>query len=163
MKFYTGTGSKETPQEIQDIMFKLAEKLAKQNVILRTGEAYGAEWAFKKGCHHASGQREIYLGYQESKDSLAMARELYPEWMQFPIHERREHAVKVNQVLGKALIQPSTCLILWTPDECITFNQKTQNTGHSATAIGIANRFNIPVYNLKRKDHLNQWVKWLEK
>jgi len=163
-KFYTGTGSKETPQEIQDIMFKLAEKLAKQNVILRTGEAYGAEWAFKKGCHSVLGQKDIYLGYQETKESIAMAKELYPEeWMQFSIHERQQHSIKVFQVLGRSLSNPSTCLILWTEDGCITFNQKTQNTGHSATAIAIANRFNIPVYNLKREDHLNQWVKWLEK
>lgn len=163
MKYFTGTGSRETPVEIQDIMFQLAIKMAKQNVILRTGEAYGAEWAFKKGCHQAQGRKEIFMGYQETKESLALARQYHPDWMSYSIHERQQHSIKVHQVLGRSLNLPSKAIILWTMDGCITLAQRTQNTGHSVTAIAIANQFNIPVFNLKREDHLNQWIQWLEK
>lgn len=54
MMFYTGIGSRETPQEIQNLMFKIAQKLDSK-YILRSGGADGADLAFEKG----SSKKEI--------------------------------------------------------------------------------------------------------
>lgn len=49
MKTYTGIGSRETPYEIQDLMKRIAFKLAENGWLLRSGGAEGADTAFENG------------------------------------------------------------------------------------------------------------------
>ncbi len=51
-KYYSGIGSRETPDDIIDVMKQLGKKLADQGWILRTGGAKGADQAFELGWIH---------------------------------------------------------------------------------------------------------------
>ena len=49
MKFYTGVGSRETPDDILKMMTRLGKKLASEGWTLRSGGAVGADAAFEFG------------------------------------------------------------------------------------------------------------------
>ena len=61
MKYYTGVGSRNTPQEVLDIMILIGEYLAKGEYCLRSGGAAGADKAFETGCDNANGNKRIYV------------------------------------------------------------------------------------------------------
>jgi len=48
--YYTGVGSRETPEEICELITKVATKLAAIGWVVRTGGAGGADTAFLDGC-----------------------------------------------------------------------------------------------------------------
>jgi predicted Rossmann fold nucleotide-binding protein DprA/Smf involved in DNA uptake len=52
MKYYAGIGSRETPKEICNKMTEIASLLEKQDFVLRSGGANGADSAFEKGHYH---------------------------------------------------------------------------------------------------------------
>ena len=56
MKFYTGIGSRETPQKILEVMTQLGLELAANNWTLRSGGAEGADTAFESGCNEAASE-----------------------------------------------------------------------------------------------------------
>lgn len=64
MKIYTGIGSRNTPPDILDIMFRLAGKLASEGYVLRSGGAQGADDAFEQG---AADSTEIYYAYDATQ------------------------------------------------------------------------------------------------
>ena len=49
MKYYAGIGSRETPKEICNKMTEIASLLEKQDFVLRSGGAQGADHAFEIG------------------------------------------------------------------------------------------------------------------
>lgn len=53
VKYYTGIGSRDTPQEVLELMKKLAFTLALKGWILRSGGADGADSYFEKGFDEA--------------------------------------------------------------------------------------------------------------
>lgn len=59
--FYTGVGSRETPNKVIDLMYRIAKFLAERNWILRSGGAVGADKAFENGCDNVNGKKEIYF------------------------------------------------------------------------------------------------------
>ena len=131
--------------------------------MLRTGAAYGADWAFSKGCHEAQGTREIYYPYQATPEGTALASQYNSDWEHTKMYDRLEHGRSALLIAGRELNLPSTCLICWTKDGCISHLGRTDETGRTGIIISLAGHFKVPIYNLKREDHLNQWVKWLEK
>lgn len=62
--FYTGVGSRETPRDVQAVMYKFAQKMALHGAVLRSGGADGADTAFELGCDKQQGKKEIYLPWQ---------------------------------------------------------------------------------------------------
>lgn len=58
MKYYTGVGSRETPEEILKVMEDLAFNLRETGWILRSGGAEGADTAFEVNSY---GSSEIYV------------------------------------------------------------------------------------------------------
>ena len=62
--YYSGIGSRQTPQHIIDNMIITAEWLATEGYILRSGNANGADVAFGIGCDSVNGSSEIYLPYK---------------------------------------------------------------------------------------------------
>ena len=64
---YAGIGSRNTPENIQAIMTKLATKLESLGWVLRSGGADGADSAFELGVlSHQN--KEIYTANTEMKD-----------------------------------------------------------------------------------------------
>jgi hypothetical protein len=165
-KFYTGVGSREIPEDIEESIVKIAEFLAKKGYTLRSGAADGADAAFERGCDKVNGAKEIYLpwkGFNNHKSLLShipacwpVAAQIHPNWKNLDCNARCLHARNCNQVLGKDLLSPSAFLIAYTEDGIIQ--------GGTATAIRLAKQHGIPVFNLGFKnglDNLREFCKTL--
>lgn len=158
---YTGVGSRETPIPILDVMYSLGTELAKLGFVLRSGNAHGADINFEIGCDKVKGRKEIYLKQQATQESMRMAEKYHKAWHKCSFKAKQLHGRNPFQVLGKNLNDPSHFLICWTPDGCIHHNTRSVITGGTGTAISIASVNNVPVYNLKRLDHLKIWLQWI--
>lgn len=158
-KYYSGIGSRQTPFGVLSQMVTMGEVFASLGFCLRSGAADGADAAFEKGCDHVKGEKEIFLPwkgfndhssdkYEVNDEALAYASKIHPVWDRLTGPVKRLHARNVFQVLGEELDTPSTFLVCWTPDGCERSEDRTQETGGSATAIAVASKNGIPVYNL---------------
>ena len=129
MKYYTGVGSRKTPEDIQREMTLLASDLSDE-YILRSGGADGADLAFELGV--TNGNKEIYLpwnGFNGNQSELydnpldyraekLAARFHAGNWKTFKESIKKLHTRNVYQVLGHDLETPSDFLLCWTPDYC---------------------------------------------
>ncbi len=151
IKYYTGIGSRETPDLILGQIFLIATALAYKGYILRSGGASGADSAFEKGCNFQNGKKNIYLPwkgfnsnnsdlYNVSPEALELAATIHPAWNRLSQGAQKLHARNCYQVLGLDLKTPSRVLICWT--------KNGEEIGGTATAIKLAKKHNIPVYNL---------------
>lgn len=156
-KYYTGVGSRETPGDIYDKIVSISSILAKKQYILRSGGANGADSAFEYGCYKENGQKEIYLPwrgfnnnnsnlYNVSKEALELAAVIHPAWRNLSQAGKKLHARNCYQVLGQNLDTPSDFLICWTKNGL--------EIGGTRTAIVLAKKYNIPVYNLAITENL---------
>lgn len=158
--FYTGVGSRETPAAVLDRMTTLARVLGVRGWTLRSGGANGADTAFEEGAPPE--RRQIYLpwkGYNDRRDvrfdlpsaeAFTLAATLHPMWDSLKPMVKRLHARNCNQVLGNDLKTPSVFLVCWTADGCESEAERTRFTGGTATAIVLAERHGVPVFNLNR-------------
>lgn len=157
MRFYTGVGSRETPPEVLSGMRRLAEWFRLLGFTLRSGGAAGADTAFEQGAY---GQSHIYLSWggfngryrtrleSPRREAYTLAQTAHPTWGRLSPGARALHARNCHQVLGDTLDAPSDFLVCWTPDGCVSEATRTKNTGGTATAIVLADRHAIPVFNL---------------
>jgi hypothetical protein len=173
-KYYTGVGSRKTPVFIQKLMQQLGYILEQQNWILRSGGAKGADSAFDKLVQDKS-RTEIFLIkqnpaiphgiYAHPKWSEAQAimikNKIHPYFNTMQPFAKALHTRNVFQVLGHNLDRPANMLICWTPNGEKTTDECTIETGGTATAIKLANLFNVPVFNLAYKpdyDRINKFI-----
>lgn len=156
--YYTGVGSRKTPTEILLIMTSLARALYKKGFILRSGGAEGADKAFESG---AGNRKDIYLAHHANIESMDIAKKFHPAWSNCGDFAKKLHGRNAFQVLGGCLDEPSKFLVCWTPDGCICHADRTINTGGTGTAISIASEYGIPVFNLRRKQHLDRILKFV--
>lgn len=165
--FYTGVGSRETPQEVMFTISELARDLRLFGYVLRSGGAQGADTAFAEGAGSESHIYTPWRGFVSGKAQLAaptidayrLAATVHPAWSRLSGGARALHARNCHQVLGDDLKTPSDFLICWTADGCTSERTRTKNTGGTATAIVLADRNGIPVFNLAdplAKDRLVQ-------
>ena len=151
MKAYAGIGSRETPDDIMQVMIYLGTRLGKLGYTLRSGGADGADSAFEEGAIGAGGNAEIYLPwkgfnsnssplYDISPEALKIAEQFHPAWGRLNQAAKKLMARNCHQVLGNALNDPVDFVIAWTKDG--------KASGGTGQAIRIANHYNIPVYNL---------------
>lgn len=180
--YYTGIGSRETPTQVMEEMSRLALQLAPL-LTLRSGGADGADTAFEKGCRAGHGPADIYLpwaGFNTSPSglhevctrALQMASTVHPAWENLNRGPQYLHGRNCYQVLGKTLDTPSEFVVCWTADGCESAKQRRKTTGGTATAIVLAERNGIPVFNLANdesrrrlssllKERFNVDVSWL--
>lgn len=136
-------------------MTDLACLLDRAGYVLRSGAAKGADTAFEAG----AGTAEIYLPwkgynfhpserYRVSEEALALAKTIHPAWGNLTTTAKLFHMRNCWQVLGPCLDSPADFLICWTPDGCEKEADRTEATGGTATAIVLARRRNIRVFNL---------------
>ena len=146
--YYTGVGSRQTPQEVLLAFESIAKYLASIGWVLRSGAADGADRAFEKGCDAEDGKKEIYLPWKNFNNSLSdlivkdqkafeIAKEHHPGWDNLKFGAQKLHARNVHQVLGKQLDNPSSLLICWTPNG--------SGKGGTGQAIRLANSYKVPV------------------
>lgn len=164
--YYTGIGSRETPEDIQIMMNKLGIIYQRGGYILRSGGAPGADLAFEKLVSIEA--KNIFLPwkgfngntsqfYDISKEAFDLAETFLPHWEYLKESVRNLMARNVYQVLGKNLNNPSRFLVCWTGDGVNITDQITKKTGGTGMAIRVANANNVPVYNLGNSDTLGSF------
>jgi hypothetical protein len=164
---YTGVGSRETPPEMMAILSDYAEALARADHTGRSGGADGADTAIEIGIDRVGGKKEIFLpwlGYNDNKSSLfgvtdaalQIASTLHPNWSGLSQGAKKLHGRNVYQVLGANLSAPSRFLLCWTADGLEVEKNRTRMSGGTATAIVLALRNGIPVFNLGQSGSLTK-------
>jgi len=162
--FYTGVGSRDLPDDIVRKFETYGESLARLGFVLRSGAAHGADEAFETGCDRGHGVKEIYLPwakfnnstsdlYYLSPEAKEIAGEIYgPRWKHSTEVTKKFMTRNMYQVSGTELCEPSSLIICWSPDGCISRDTRTKISGGTAQAIVYADELNIPIFNLKNKD-----------
>jgi len=159
MKFYTGIGSRETPEGVLRLMKNIGYSLGLSGYCLRSGNAGGADTYFYQGQSKVSSEYEIFLPWpkfgEEKNDkfiplddiddklvqkAINIVTEIHPAWNKCSQAAKKMHARNAFQVLGKDLNTPSEVVICWT--------QGGKAVGGTATAINLAKEHDIPVWNL---------------
>ena len=148
-KWYTGVGSRRTPDDILILMTQIAHRLSEFDIGLRSGGALGADRAFESGAKIAN----IFLAHDSTAEAEAVAAQFHPVWNKLQPYFKQLHGRNSFQVLGHDLVSPSAYVICWTPDGAIFHAERTIKTGGTGTAISIASAHGIPVFNLQRPDH----------
>ena len=168
--YYTGIGSRRTPQDKLDLMVRLAQHLAQHDFILRSGGAVGADTAFENGCDLETGRKEIYLPWNGfngrlenaldgvfagvSPSALELAEAHHPNWAACSPGARHLHARNCYQVLGLNLDTPSIFVLCWTPGGT--------GSGGTGQAIRIARAHNVPVFDLGSSNVLTELETFLQ-
>lgn len=147
-KYFTGIGSRETPERVCSAMTQISSYLEHEGYTLRSGGADGADLAFERGM--IQGHKEIWLPWLKfnksdslllpTSEAFSIAATVHPVWDRLSPAAKKLHARNCHQVLGETLDDPSAFLLCWTPNGKIA--------GGSATAINLAMRYNVPVFNL---------------
>ena len=180
-KIYTGIGSRKTPDNINKIMTELSVILDHDGWDLRSGGASGADSAFQKGTNRYDNIFLPWKGFNGKSGTLVTDGHIISEAMYIihrnSIHEEWDrminspscmaavklHTRNVFQILGEDLKTPSKMVVCWTPDGATGFSDSNKITGGTRTGIRLAEVYNIPVFNLKREDHLDRILDFIDK
>lgn len=159
MLYYTGIGSRKTPDDVLDLMERLARYLARQDWVLHSGHASGADQAFERG---ASQRAQIFLPWRNFEDDVVIpalfvlpepdawtfeiAAQHHPAWDRLSQGARKLHARNVHQIYGpqKDHSPISQCVVCWTSDG--------KASGGTGQALRIAESLGIQILNLQRKE-----------
>lgn len=156
-KAYAGVGSRQTPEDVQKLMYAAARNLEEAGLMLRSGGANGADTAFESGVWHWPNKQIIlpYSGFNKrtirqpgvhviNHDYIDRAREVaslyHPVWDTLPRNIQEFHTRNVAQVLGLRLDDPALFVLCWTPGG--------KGGGGTGQAIRIAKGFDIPVFDM---------------
>ena len=162
MKYYSGIGSRKTPENILKVTQLIAHCLEKRGYTLRSGGAQGADAAFEEGVQNPQ-NKQIYYAEQTSPEAMEIAAKYHPSWGRCSDYSKKLHGRNSFQVLGFNLNEPSEFLICWTPDGCTQHIGRSIQTGGTGTAISIAEAYGTRVCNLQRPDHYQKTWDWLKK
>ena len=163
-KAYAGIGSRETPDNILELMTDIAIKLEELGYTLRSGGANGADSAFAKSVN----RKEIFLPWRgfnglvskyvgATDKAMQIAKEIHPAWNRCSIGAKKLHARNIHQILGWDM-NPDTYskfVICWTPN--------AKEVGGTATAIKLAKMHNIKIYNLSNQSDLKEIMDLIQK
>lgn len=171
--FFAGIGSRNTPKEYLTLIEEIAFYLLSLNYTLRSGHAEGADSAFENIYSMYNGDREIWIpwknfrdhtgiGYFPNEKHFNLGPSIHPAWDRLPRYAKYLHARNVGQILGKDCNTPVEFVVCYTNDGCESDLTRTSKTGGTGTAISLASKNNIPVFNLKNPDavdRLNNFLK----
>lgn len=181
MKYYTGVGSRETPQHILKFIEQVTYWLAGRGYTGRSGSAVGADAAFEQGFNHyniVNGVSdyvsfEAYLTWKGFSDihedtvpivtpelpnyneAVEIASTIHSAWNRLGRGAKALHTRNVYQVLGLDLNTPSKVLFCYT--------QPTKNKqglagvkGGTNTAVQLAMKHDIPIYNFYLQEDIDK-------
>lgn len=177
---FTCVGSRSTPEDIIEIMKHTGRAIAKKGWVVRTGDAEGADKAFRLGTNIEGGFLEVYTPQESSHISYhtwkydqteEVSMKLWnefanrsdrPRWDNMKKYTRNLMTRNVCQVMGYNLETASNCLICWTPDGVTEGKNTTGETGGTGHAIRVASHFGVPVRNLANQGHKDKITRWAE-
>lgn len=154
MKYYAGIGSRETPFDIQLMMFDIAVKLSSKYT-LRSGGAIGADKSFESGCDSVAGNKEIFLSKDCTKEAMSYSSNFHPTWHNCNYGVRTLHGRNAMIILGRDLNSPVERVICW----CKESNGEWQ--GGTGQGLRIAKANNIKIYNLYLEEIRNKFYEFL--
>jgi hypothetical protein len=171
--FYTGIGSRKTPETILLLMQRIAKALALQGLVLRSGGANGADAAFEIGCNKVNGKKEIFLPwslfnnnsstlYTPMPKAFKIAKDFHPRWANCPPASQSLHARNIHQVLGKDLKTPSSFVIYWAETKKKIGQLHPVPIGGTATAVKLAESIGVPTFNLYHIEIRKHWENLLD-
>lgn len=168
MIYYTGVGSRGTPDSILALMRTIGAIVPQYGIICRSGSADGADLAFENGClQSGSNLFESYLPWNgfnglykdqthiipstlsNYQDAIHIARSIHPVFDKLSSAVQKLHTRNVYQVLGMDLHTPSSFLV------CYAKPTKTGVAGGTGTAWELAKRHGILCYNLWYASDIN--------
>ena len=152
--YYAGVGSRQTPSDMLETMKLISQYLEQKNYILRSGGASGADKAFEAGVFN---NKEIFYANDANRDAERIAALYHPAWDRCSSYAKALHARNAFQILGRDLKTPVEFVVCWTPDGAETHAQRKYETGGTGTAISIANKLGIRVYNLVNTQSLTDF------
>lgn len=183
---FTGVGSQKTPPIFKNFIAAISYVLGMMGYGLRSGRAKGSDNFFEIGVPlHMQNKSEIYLPKKgfgnatgcrsfEIIDTNVLMEAMYiidknnvHEAWQHLINKRGDsfavaaHTRNVFQCLGIVLRAQSLSkfLICWTPCGSKTFDETTEFTGGTRTAIRLAHLHGIPVFNLAVREDAERLYK----
>lgn len=145
---YAGIGSRETPPDILQVMKSLAEELENLGYTVNTGDAGGADKAFRDNAK----KKNVFNPKQATTRTLAIAQEIHPAWDRLNDGGKKLQARNTYQIFGNKLDTPVDFVIAWTQDGLEDYNMRTIKSGGTGQAIDMASRKDIPVINLANPD-----------
>lgn len=146
-KTYAGIGSRETPFSVLEQMTEVAQRLERRGYTLRTGDASGADQAFREAVEN----KEVFIAKDATEFTLDVAREIHPAPQVLKPYVLKLQARNCFQVFGKDLNDPVDFVLCWTPDGMESHLKRTRKSGGTGQAIDMASRKGIPVINMKNK------------
>ena len=157
---YAGIGSRETPQEVLELMPEAAKYLESLGYTLRSGEAVGADKAFEKG---VTSKKEIFPGNVKTGErELKIAEEIHPAWKVMLDSTRKKAIAKgndpersaayvanlmarnTNQIFGKNLDTPVDFVLFYAKET----SDPLRPAGGTGQAVEMARRKGIPTINM---------------
>jgi hypothetical protein len=165
MKYYCGVGSRQTPVFICELFTEIAKELSGE-YILRSGGADGADTAFENG---AGENKEIWLPWKKfnkntstltfDKRATDILKTVIDDvhFSNLTDAAIRLHSRNVHQIMG--LLDDnnmSSFVLCWTVDA-------QDNFGGTATAIKLAKKLGVPVYNFGKCADLNEALNYWHK
>lgn len=171
--FYAGIGSRATPDRMMATLTKCARRLEGRGFVLRSGGAAGSDSAFEAGT--SARAREIYLPKPRFNDNnsalhslprigqaITLASTIHPAWGRVAQEHQALHGRNIFQILGAEMDEPVRFVLCYTPDGAQELDEITRSTGGTGLAIRLARLLGIPVFNIARKDSLNQLAALLD-
>ena len=164
--YYTGIGSRDTPEKFASLIKEIAKSLAQNHYTLRSGGAGGADSFFEEGAKLAQGKMEIYLpwskfngrnekeeGYYFTRDShyefykkaKEIAAQFHPAWDRLKDGSKMLHTRNVHQVLGLDVETPSKFVLCYSE---ANKGKRGDYVGGTGQALRIATHLRIPIFNL---------------
>ena len=173
MGWYTGVGSRETPEDVQLLQKRMGAMFFEKGWILRSGGAGGSDESYQFGVMGARGIEgvggfEIYIpwngfnGLWSKMDTgfliatqlkmyfraQEIAQELHPTWPNCSESAKKLHTRNIFQVLGSDLESPSRFLTCWAKPK----GKSEEVEGGTNTAVKLAIQHRIPIFNLYHDD-----------
>lgn len=166
----TGVGSRHITDEGKNRIIEVCKYLNNSNNIIRSGGADGSDTIFEENLNNCI--KEIFLPwkgfnnnpspyYNMINEAYSLASTIHPYYFRLKTGSKKLHARNMCQVLGYNLDKPSDILICWTKDGCYNEHSSTIDTGGTRSAIVLADRYNIPIYNLNIDEHYNFLINYL--
>jgi len=145
---YAGIGNRDTPDEILELMTKIASRLAVHGYTLMSGGAKGADNAFESG----TAFKRVWTvkdmtsmhgqpGYEAHRKT---AIDHHPAWWRINSPYVQDLFVRNVYIVRGTQYWPSASFII-----CYC---KDENKGGTAHSLKVARDVNIPVYNLAKGD-----------
>lgn len=135
-KIYAGIGARKTPPDILVMMTQIAQKLDSLGYLLRTGDAWGADEAFRNGTMN----KEVLGAEDATPEAIQYTSKFHPKWSNVKPFDRKRHGRNAQIILGRELYLPVDFVICWTPG-----GEFVKGTGQG---LRICNRLEIPIFNL---------------